>query len=194
MDVDYLDCQGTFSVLCDPALYGAGETVLRYRVWREEGSRWDPKEALDFVREVEEKQTSSFLYSVYTATQVPTVYDQARTAQFEVIQELAAKGSCVIVGRAADCILFNNPNCVRVFIHAPMKERIRRATEDYKEVYDNPERALNKKDKARAAFYNNYSERPWGDTRNYHLTLDSSIGLEQAADIICAYTMAKFGK
>ena len=51
MDVDYLDCQGTFSVLCDPALYGAGETVLRYRVWREEGSRWDPKEALDFVRE-----------------------------------------------------------------------------------------------------------------------------------------------
>ena len=51
MDVDYLDCQGTFSVLCDPALYGAGETVLRYRVWREEGSRGDPKEALDFVRE-----------------------------------------------------------------------------------------------------------------------------------------------
>lgn len=51
MDVDYLDCQGTFSVLCDPALYGAGETVLRYRVWQEEGSRGDPKEALDFVRE-----------------------------------------------------------------------------------------------------------------------------------------------
>ena len=150
--------------------------------------------ALDFVREVEEKQTSSFLYSVYTATQVPTVYDQARTAQFEVIQELAAKGPCVIVGRAADCILSSNPNCVRVFIHAPMEERIRRATEEYKEVYDNPERALNKKDKARAAFYNNYSERPWGDTRNYHLTLDSSIGLEKAADIICSYTKAKFGK
>lgn len=150
--------------------------------------------ALDFVREVEEKQTSSFLYSIYTATQVPTVYDQARTAQFEVIREIAAKGSCVIVGRAADCILRDDPRCVRVFIHAPMEERIRRATEDYKEAYDNPERALAKKDKTRAAFYNNYSERPWGDTRNYHLTLDSSIGISQSADIIRAYVEAKFPK
>ena len=51
MDVDYLDCQGTLSVLCDPALYGAGETALRYCVWREKGSQGDPEEALDFVRE-----------------------------------------------------------------------------------------------------------------------------------------------
>ena len=108
--------------------------------------------AQDFVREVEEKQTSSFLYSIYTATQVPTVYDQARAAQFEVIREIASKGSCVIVGRAADCVLRDDPRCVRVFIHAPLAERIRRATEAYHAVYDNPERALIKKDRSRAAF------------------------------------------
>lgn len=150
--------------------------------------------ALDFVREVEEKQTSSFLYSIYTATQVPTVYDQARAAQFEVIREIASKGSCVIVGRAADCVLRDDPRCVRVFIHAPLAERIRRATEEYHEVYDNPERALIKKDRSRAAFYNNYSELPWGDTRNYDLTLNSSIGLDAAAEIIKAYVEAKFPK
>ena len=84
--------------------------------------------ALDFVKEVEEKQTSSFLYSIYAAAVVPSVYEQARNAQFSVIRELASKGSCVIVGRAADCILKNLPYCVHVFVHAPLEERIRRAT------------------------------------------------------------------
>ena len=77
--------------------------------------------ALDFVKEVEEKQTSSFLYSIYAAATVPSVYEQARNAQFSVIRELAEKGPCVIVGRAADCILKNYPNSVHIFIHAPCR-------------------------------------------------------------------------
>lgn len=149
--------------------------------------------AMDFVKEVEEKQTSSFLYSIYAAATVPSVYEQARNAQFSVIRELAEKGPCVIVGRAADSILRGNPNCVRVFIHAPMEERIRRARDDYKEPMDNPEKAILKKDKSRAAFYNTYSEYPWGDIRNYDMALNSSIGIEKSADIILEYVKARFG-
>lgn len=148
--------------------------------------------AMDFVKEVEEKQTSSFLYSVYAATTVPSVYEQARNAQFAVIRELAEQDSCVIVGRAADCILKNAPNCVRIFIHAPLEERIRRARDEYQEPMDNPERALQKKDKARAAFYNTYSEYPWGDIRNYDMAINSTIGIEKSADIIWDYVKAKF--
>lgn len=150
--------------------------------------------ALDFVKEVEEKQTSSFLYSIYAAATVPSVYEQARNAQFSVIRELAAEGSCVIVGRAADCILKDAPNCVRIFIHAPLADRIRRARDDYKEPMDNPERALQKKDKSRAAFYNTYSEYPWGDIRNYDMALNSTIGIEKSADIIWDYVKARFGR
>lgn len=149
--------------------------------------------ALDFVKEVEEKQTSSFLYSIYAAATVPSVYEQARNAQFSVIRELAENGPCVIVGRAADCILKNFPNSVHIFIHAPLSERIRRARDDYQEPMDNPERALQKKDKSRAAFYNTYSEYPWGDIRNYDMALNSSIGIDKSADIIWDYVKAKFG-
>ena len=99
------------------------------------------------------------------------MYEQARNAQFSVIRELAEKGPCVIVGRAADCILKNDPNSVH-----------------------NPERALQKKDKSRAAFYNTYSEYPWGDIRNYDMALNSSIGIDKSADIIWDYVKAKFGK
>ena len=151
--------------------------------------------AADFVKEVEEKQNVSLLYSLYNATNTQSVYDQAQTAQFNVIRELAAKGSCVIVGRAADCILREDPDCVRVFVHAPLKERIRRATEEYKEdMGGNAERTLQKKDKARATFYNVYSTYNWGDTRNYHLTLDSTIGIEKSAEVIKAYVEAREGK
>ena len=149
--------------------------------------------ATDFVKEVEEKQTSSFLYSIYAAATVPSAYEQARNAQFAVIRELADKGPCVIVGRAADSILRGNPNCVRVFIHAPMEERIRRARDDYREPMDNPEKDITKKDKSRAAFYNTYSEYPWGDIRNYDMALNSSIGIERSADIIYEYVKARFG-
>lgn len=151
--------------------------------------------AEDFVREVEEKQNISLLYSIYSASNTQTVYDQAQTAQFNVIRELADKGSCVIVGRAADCILKDRENCVRVFIHAPLEERIRRASEEYGEdMGSNAEKALQKKDKSRATFYNLYSTYNWGDTRNYHLTLDSSIGIDKAAEVIRAYVEAKIGK
>ena len=149
--------------------------------------------ALDFVKEVEEKQSSSFLYSIYSATTVPSVYEQARNAQFTVIRELAAKESCVIVGRAADCLLSEEANVIRVFIHAPLEERVRRVRDDYKEE-ENTAKAVQKKDKSRAAFYNTYSEYPWGDIRNYELAVDSSIGIEKTADIIIAYVKAKFGE
>lgn len=151
--------------------------------------------AEDFVREAEEKNNISLLYSIYYATNTQSIYDQAQTAQFNVIRELAAKGSCVIVGRAADCILKEDPDCVRVFIHAPLEERIRRATEDYgEEMGGNAEKTLQKRDKARSTFYNIYSTYNWGDTRNYHLTLDSSIGIEKAAEVIKAYVEARAGK
>ena len=110
-----------------------------------------------------------------------------------LIRELAENGPCVIVGRAADCNLKNFPNSVHIFIHAPLSERIRRARDDYQEPMDNPERALQKKDKSRAAFYNTYSEYPWGDIRNYDMALNSSIGIDKSADIIWDYVKAKFG-
>ena len=92
------------------------------------------------------------------------------------------------------CILKNDPNSVHIFIHAPLSERIRRARDDYQEPMDNPERALQKKDKSRAAFYYTYSEYPWGDIRNYDMALNSSIGIDKSADIIWDYVKAKFGK
>ncbi len=46
---------------------------------------------------------------------------------------------------------------------------------------------LNKSDKNRASYYNMVSGKTWGDYKNYDLLVDSSIGTEQTAKVICEY-------
>jgi len=46
---------------------------------------------------------------------------------------------------------------------------------------------IQKQDKQRASYYNYYSNKKWGDSRNYHLTLDSSVlGIDGCVDMILA--------
>ena len=52
-------------------------------------------------------------------------------AQFDTIKNLAAKESCVIVGRCADYALADYPNTTTVFINANMDDRIKRICKLY---------------------------------------------------------------
>ena len=53
-----------------------------------------------------------------------TNQDKLWNIQSRVIEELAEKGSCVIVGRCADYILRGKADCLNVFIHASMEREI----------------------------------------------------------------------
>lgn len=111
--------------------------------------------------------------------------DDLHTAQCKVITELAEKESCVIVGRCADYILKDNPDCLHVFIHSDMENRAKRIVEQYGERSDSPEKRLKDKDKRRAAYYQFYTDTKWGDVHNYHITLDSGVlGIERCVQIL----------
>jgi cytidylate kinase len=113
--------------------------------------------------------------------------DDLWQAQRNVILSLAKKESCVIVGRCSDYILRDNPDCLRVFIHADMESRSKRIVEQYGETQNNPQKRLRDKDKRRAAYYQFYTDTKWGDVRNYHITLDSArLGIEKCAEILAA--------
>lgn len=105
--------------------------------------------------------------------------------QTKFITEHAEKEPCIIIGRCADYILRDRPDVLRVFIHADMEERIKRITEVYKITGDDPEKLLQQKDKRRAAYYQFYTDIKWGDTKNFHITLDSSaFGIEKCVEIL----------
>ena len=43
-----------------------------------------------------------------------------------------------------------------------------------------------KQDKNRAAFYEHFSDRVWGKAENFHLSINSTIGLDTTVDLILA--------
>ena len=114
---------------------------------------------------------------------------QANLAQMQTIQKVAAENkSCVIVGRCSDFALRERDNVVNVFITADRDARIKRISD--RAGIDEKAAALEMKkiDKARASYYNYYTENRWGDAQNYNLCLDSGlIGTKGCVSVILAY-------
>ena len=106
--------------------------------------------------------------------------------QKQVIEEIAEKESCVIVGRCADYILKDKADLLTVFIHASMENRAARIVNVYGETKEAPQQRLRDKDKRRKAYYQLYTDLKWGDVRNYQIALDSGIlGIDKCVDLIC---------
>ena len=112
--------------------------------------------------------------------------------QSDAILKLAEKESAVIVGRCADYILRNHPDCFTLFIHANKEFRVRNIVQSL-QIHENEALELMKKnDKSRAAYYNYYTDKLWGYASSYHLTVDSSvIGIEETVHLIIDFVKRK---
>lgn len=109
-------------------------------------------------------------YSPYSLTD-----ENIYKLQSQVIEALAIKSSCIIVGRTADYILRHHPRLISIFIHAPEQVRLNNIL-NRGEVCDRDEarNLLHKKDHQRECYYNYYTNRTWGRADNYDLCFDSS--------------------
>lgn len=147
---------------------------------------------------IDEQATNSLLYSLsmglFTLGQTGfsprdqiSVNDQLYLLQHEIIKKLAEE-PCVIVGRCADYILRDRPNCINVFIHADLEYRIERAIKLYNLPEAKGEAIVRKTDKTRANYYQFYTENKWGLADNYHLSVNSSkLSKQKVVDIITNY-------
>ena len=145
-----------------------------------------------FVEEHGEHSPSKSFFSYAFAPQgVPGVMNGLSSADFlwniqcSVILQLAEKGPCVIVGRNADYVLKDHPDCLHAYIHADIPFRADRIVRLYGESEKSPEARLHEKDKRRRVNYQHYTGRNWGTAQNYDICLNSAkIGIEACADII----------
>lgn len=126
--------------------------------------------------------SSSNVFDIY---QMP-MSDRIYIAQADVIRDIAAKGSCIIVGRCADFILDGDPDVFKVFITAPMKDKVERKRNLLQNKSDSEiENHITKIDKKRAKYYTYYTDRTWGKATTYNLCIDSSImGIDGTVDLI----------
>ncbi len=176
--------------------FGAGGHTLGKKVAEALGIPFYDQEIIDravadtgfspeFVKEAGEyaSTTHSFLFNLILSHSVSTVpggelsnYDKIYIAQARIIQELAEKSPCVIVGRCADYILRERDDCLNIFVHATDEYRKQRILEQYGEIEGKSiSERLEEKDKKRILYYRHYTDRDWGDVKNYHLTINTAV-------------------
>ena len=147
----------------------------------------------------DEKPTSSFLSSLVMDTYSEGSYSSAPfldmplnhkvfLAQFDTIKKLAEEESCIIVGRCADYALSDFPRTINTFIHADIEFRIKNTMNEFGVSESKAKDMINKKDKQRSSYYNYYSNKKWGNSRSYDLTLNSAkLGVDGCVDMILMY-------
>ena len=190
--------------------FGSGGRTIGHQVAEALGIPFYDKELVDqvalesgfapkFVEEHGEHSPGSTMFSYAFAPQgVPGVMNGMSTADFlwniqcSVILQLAEKGPCVIVGRNADYILKDRPDCLHAFIHADKEFRAERIVRLYGESEKSPQTRLNEKDKRRKVNYQHYTGRNWGSAHNYDVCLDSSkLGIETCTEILVKIMLKK---
>lgn len=126
----------------------------------------------------------------------PVKEDNVYQTQSEVMVEIAQKGPCVIVGRTADYILRDKCKVISIFLHSSMEDRVKRiiGRGDCTTKKEAKEMAI-KQNKLRANYYNFYTDKNWGESESYDLSIDSSkLGPEKTAQLIVDYVKTRLAQ
>lgn len=106
-------------------------------------------------------------------------------AESKIIEELAEKESCIIVGRCADYILKDYPKVLKVFCYSDMASAISRCTVEYGISKKNAETEIRRINRNRIHHYEYYTGMKWGEPHHYNLMINTgSIGLETACRLV----------
>ncbi len=174
--------------------YGSGGRDIGEQLAKRLGYRFYDREILDIAAEkssihpdvaarFDEKPAGSLLYSAYMAggnlDDTMPINQKLALAQFDTIRSLSEDGSCIFVGRCADMVLQKRSDLVRLFLHAPFAWRVRRAVDFYGVPDALAEKTVKKTDKARAEYYEFFTQKKWGACNNYDLSINTSLwGIE----------------
>ena len=115
-----------------------------------------------------------------------SVQDNLYLLQFEHLQEKAKRGeSFVIVGRCGEDVLKEYDALVSIFVLGDKEVKRERIMRLYDKNEFTAERLMHEKDTERKRYHNCFCEGKWGDSRNYDISINSSVlGIEKTADFL----------
>ena len=152
-----------------------------------------------FVKNLEENMTNSFLHDlvsqmyIYSDTQ-EAPRDTIFESEGKVIRQIADQGNCVILGRCADYVLRNYPNCLKIYLHASSDYRTERIMHIENLSRENALSKIRRMDRKRSANYQYYTRRIWGHSGNYDLTVNTEIGSDAVQNLILQALSLKLGR
>ena len=139
----------------------------------------------DKVKDADERVNSRILKPIFGySAGFGLEEDRLFQAQERIIREIS-QDSCIIIGRLADYILKDDPDCIKVFIYAPFEDRVKMIAKKYQISDDEARKVVRKMDQARSNFYSYYSNGKWEHGKGKDLILNrSTISLEDCVEMI----------
>lgn len=143
----------------------------------------------DEVQKSEERMGVGFLSRVIqnnnAETQIRSKEEEIFASQVKVIRSLAAKESCVIVGRLGGYILKGRPNTLNLFFSADRGFRTERIAKEYNLSVEEAGKLVRREDLCRAEYCRHFTGMPWGLAAHYGMTLHTSdYGLENSIEMV----------
>ena len=182
--------------------YGSGGHLLGEMLSKELGIKLYDKE---FIHLVAEKSGINEQYIKKNEQSIPSFWlkcilgknseqslersfssdDVLFVAESKIIQELAEKGPCIIVGRCADFVLRDYPNLIKVFCYSDLKSACVRCVQEYGVSEEKAESEIKRINHNRIAHYEYYTGEKWGEPHHYNLMINTgSIDLSVACNLI----------
>lgn len=138
--------------------------------------------------------------SIYFRRQYPlgmgvsNMQDEIFNIQKNIIEDLAKKESCIIVGRCADSILVDSKNRLSIYIYAPYERRLQNCTEILKMEEKTARKMIREVDRSRELYHRRYCPEYTDAFSNRDVLIDSSrFGIEKTAEILVKLVLDLYG-
>ena len=119
--------------------------------------------------------------------------DMIFEAQKNIIQFLAEKDNCIIVGRCSDFVLSEMENSIHIYIYASYNARLHLCIEDLGMEETEARRMMKSVDEARDSYHMQYAGYLPDDKRHKDILIDSSLfGVEGTAQFLAEAVKRKF--
>lgn len=115
-----------------------------------------------------------------------SIQENVYLLQFEYLQEKAKAGeSFVVVGRCGEDVLKEYDSLVSIFVLGDKESKKQRIMNKYNKNEFMAERLMREKDTERKRYHNSFCEGKWGDSRNYDISVNSSVlGIDGTAEVL----------
>lgn len=147
------------------------------------------------ISKTEEKKSNFWKMLFPLGTESPEQQRKIFDVQSQIITDLAAKESCIIVGRCADYVLQDEPNAIHVYIYAPYADRLANCVGPLGMDKNEAKRMISEVDKARMSYHKYFAKYAPGDPAHKHIVINSALlEVEGTARALAEIIKVKFGE
>ena len=192
-------------IICISRQFGTGGHTIGFELAQRLGIAYYDKKLItlaaqksglsdEFIANNEQRVRSGFMQNLaasaayssgFFSSQYLPLSESIFISEAQVIRDIAAKESAVIVGRCADYILAGRDNTINVFVYAPREVRVNRIMARHNLSEAEALKAISTSDKERGNHYFRYTDQKWGKAQNYDVCINSGLmGIEKTAEML----------